>query len=48
MIYSVRKIWHLMICELLTGFLGRKDMRLERAVMTIDKMEGAGRDGQYR
>lgn len=48
MIYSVRKIWHLIICELLTGFLGRKDMRLERAAMAIDKMEGAGRDGQYR
>lgn len=48
MIYSVRRTWHLIICELLTGFLRRKDMRLERAAMIIDKMEGAGRDGQYR
>lgn len=38
----------MIICELLTGFLRRKDMRLESAAMIINKMEGAGRDGQYR
>lgn len=47
MIYSVRKIWNLITCKLLTGILGRKDMLLESAAMIINEMEGAGRDGQY-
>ncbi len=34
--------------EFLQRILGRKDLLLERAAMIINKMEGAGRDGQYR